>query len=263
MNGLLVYSKEDLKKNSDYITWFLNEAQKRNIAIRVTTDQQIETLGINKNEVIDFVINRSRSYEISLLFELNDIKVFNNSSITLIGNNKLAAYAYAKEKGYDFPRILLDFSSEKEILVKPNNGHGGEGIHLVNDIKSFSSTEKLKQEYISDIIGDIRFYIINNQIINAVIRSSEDKIVSNFSQGGAFQIYNYSKNEELFIKKFMVGKTFDYVGLDFFLTKEGELLFNEVEDVVGSRMLSALGVNNTTELYLEHIYHTVYKKNTK
>lgn len=259
MKGLLVYSKEDLKKNADYITWFVDEAQKRNMAIRVTTDQKIETHGIDKNEAIDFVVNRSRSYEISLMFELNDIKVFNNSAITLIGNNKLAAYAYAKEKGYDFPRILIDYSCEKQILVKPNNGHGGEGIRLVKNIDLFSATEKLKQEYISDIIGDIRFYIINNRIINAVIRSSDDKIVSNFSQGGNFRVYEYSKSEELFIKKFMKDRTFDYVGLDFFLTKKGELLFNEVEDVVGSRMLSVLGVNNTTELYLEHIYNTMNK----
>ena len=259
MNGLLVYSKEDLKKNSDYITWFVNEAQKRNMAIRVTADQQIESHGIDKNEAIDFVVNRSRSYEISLLFELNDIKVFNNSQITLIGNNKLAAYAYAKEKGYNFPKILLDYSSEKQILVKPNDGHGGEGIHLVRNTDLLSSTEKLKQEYISDIIGDIRFYIINNNIINAVMRSSDNKIVSNFSQGGSFRVYDYSKKEELFIKKFMQGMTFDYVGLDFFLTKEGDLIFNEVEDVVGSRMLSVLGINNTTELYLEHIYSIVHK----
>ena len=188
MNGLLVYSKEDLKKNSDYITWFVNEAQKRNMAIRVTTDQQIKTHGIDKNETIDFVVNRSRSYEISLMLELNNIKVFNNSSITLIGNNKLAAYAYAKEKGYNFPRILIDYSSEKQILVKPNNGHGGEGIDLVKNKDLLSSREKLKQEYISNIIGDIRFYIINNKIINAVIRSSDDKIVSNFSQGGTFRV---------------------------------------------------------------------------
>jgi len=259
MNGLLVYSKEDLKKNSDYITWFVNEAQKRNMAIRVTTDQQIKTHGIDKNETIDFVVNRSRSYEISLMLELNNIKVFNNSSITLIGNNKLAAYAYAKEKGYNFPRILIDYSSEKQILVKPNNGHGGEGIDLVKNKDLLSSREKLKQEYISNIIGDIRFYIINNKIINAVIRSSDDKIVSNFSQGGNFRVYNYSRNEEQFVKEFLKGKTFDYVGIDFFLTEAGELIFNEVEDVVGSRMLSVLGVNNTTELYLEHIYNTMNK----
>lgn len=259
MNGLLVYSKEDIGKNSDYINWFIDEAQKRSMIIKVTTDQEIKTNGLDTNQGVDFVVNRSRSYEISLLFELNDIRVFNNAYITLIGNNKLAAYAYAKEKGYKFPKILLDYSIEKQILVKPNNGHGGAGIDLVKNTDLLSSTEKLKQEYISNIIGDIRFYIINNKIINAVIRSSNDKIVSNFSQGGNFRVYNYSRNEEQFVKEFLKGRTFDYVGIDFFLTEAGELIFNEVEDVVGSRMLSVLGINNTTELYLEHIYNTVHK----
>lgn len=45
----------------------------------------------------------------------------------------------------------------------------------------------------------------------------------------------------------------DFVGIDFFLTDNGQFIFNEIEDVVGSRMLSALGCNNTVPLYVEHI----------
>lgn len=258
MNGLLVYSKKDLKKNSEYISWLVNEALKRNIKLEVTTDEDIQTKGVSSLKSVDFVINRSRSYEISLLFELNDIRVFNNSKVTLIGNNKLAAYDYAKKKGFKFPKLFLNFSDEKQILIKPNEGHGGEGIHLVNAKHSMPCTKKLKQEFISDLIGDIRFYVINNEIIKAVIRFSNEKIVSNYSQGGKFEVYDYSKGEEALIKKFMIGTTFDYVGLDFFLTKSHVLLFNEIEDVVGSRMLSHLGINNTTELYLEHICSTIH-----
>lgn len=260
MNGLLIYSKEDLEKNADYISWFVKEGREKNIKIEVTTDEAIRIEGINSVQSVDFVINRSRSYEISLLFELNDIRVFNNSKVTLIGNNKLAAYEYAKKKGYKFPKVFLNYSGEKQILVKPNTGHGGEGIQLIEKIHSLPATKKIKQEYISNMIGDIRFYVINNKIVNAVLRTSKEKIVSNYSQGGNFEIYNYSKSEEIFIKKFMMGTNFDYVGLDFFLTKNEELLFNEIEDVVGSRMLSHLGVNNTTTLYLEHIYKGICEK---
>lgn len=261
MKGLLVYSKEDLQKNYDYINWFVEEAEKKNMLVEVTTNQQIQIEGIKSNQTIDFVVNRSRCYDLSILFELNDIKVFNNSYVTLIGNNKLAAYAYAKEKGYKFPKIFLNYSSENQVLVKPNNGHGGEGIQLVKQMSLMPATKRLKQEYVSNIIGDVRFYIIDNKIINAVIRSSNDKVVSNYSQGGKFKIYNYSELEEEIIYDFLKGRTFDYVGIDFFLIETGELIFNEIEDVVGSRMLSVLGVNNTTELYLEHIYNTI--KNTK
>jgi glutathione synthase/RimK-type ligase-like ATP-grasp enzyme len=259
MKGLLIYSKKDLKKNKDYISWVLAEGSKRNMIIEVTTDEAVHQKGINALQSIDFVMNRSRSYELSLLFELNGIKVFNNSDITLIGNNKLAAYAYAKARGYSFPKVLLDYPNEKKILLKPNNGHGGEGIHLYSNKQSDISSNEIKQEYLSNLIGDIRFYIIDNRIISAVIRSSDEKIISNYSQGGNFRIYNYSKDEGVFVQKFMQGKTFDYVGLDFFLTENNELLFNEVEDVVGSRMLSHLGINNTTELYLDHIYNEMHK----
>jgi len=263
MNGLLIYSKGDLKKNKSYITWFIEEAQKRNITIDLITDEQILLDGYHATQVIDFVINRSRSYEVALLFELNNVRVFNNSMITLIGNNKLAAYAYAKEKGYTFPKILIDYSSESQILIKPNTGHGGESIDLINNIEALPATRRIKQKFISNLVGDIRFYIINNEIVSAVLRSSDDKIVSNYSQGGNFQVYNYSKSEEIYVEMFMQGDNFDYVGLDFFLTKKGKLIFNEVEDVVGSRMLSALGINNTTELYLEHIHNTISNYNSK
>ena len=45
----------------------------------------------------------------------------------------------------------------------------------------------------------------------------------------------------------------DYAGFDFFITKEGKLIFNEIEDAVGSRMLSLLGENETVPLFVEHI----------
>ena len=259
MNGLLVYSKEDLEKNAEYISWLMREAKKRNMKLKVITDEFIQTQGIDLVETVDFVINRSRSYEIAVLFELNNIRVFNNADVTLIGNNKLAGYKYAKNKGFKFPKIFLDFLNKKQVLLKPNNGHGGEGIELLDKDKPLTDTNKIKQEFISDLIGDIRFYVINNEIISAVIRFSDEKIVSNYSQGGSFKIYNYSKSEAIFIKKFIQGTHFDYVGLDFFLTKNNELLFNEIEDVVGSRMLSHLGINNTTELYLEHIQNVIKK----
>ena len=264
MKGILVYSKKDIKKNVDYISWLVNEGKKKDIHLEVKTDEEIRMNGIKYHTTLDFIINRSRSYELSLLFELNNIKVFNNSKVTLLGNNKLSAYAYAKKKNYEFPEVLLDSSIKNQVISKPNAGHGGVGIHLVTDESPIKNTHDIQQKYLSGLLGDIRFYIINNEIINAVIRFSNEKIVSNYAQGGNFEIYDFSEKERQYIKEFMKGTTFDYVGLDFFLNKEDELIFNEIEDVVGSRMLSKLGINNTTELYLDHIYQTIKnKKNTK
>ena len=49
----------------------------------------------------------------------------------------------------------------------------------------------------------------------------------------------------------------DYVGVDFFLTKSGEFIFTELENAVGSRMLSVLGENNTVPLFVEHIINSI------
>ena len=59
------------------------------------------------------------------------------------------------------------------------------------------------------------------------------------------------------LEKLLNNIDIDFGGIDFLLLENGEILFNEFEDAVGSRMLSYLGVNNTMELFLEHIRKSV------
>ncbi|MFA5576253.1 MAG: hypothetical protein WCZ27_08690 [Tissierellaceae bacterium] len=252
MIGLLLYKKEDYLRNQSYVEWLIDEGQKKDINLKLIFKEDLELEGIGKNSHIDFVINRTRSYEVSLLFELNDIRVFNNSEITLLGNNKLAAYSYAKSKGFTYPGVLLNWDGG-EIISKPNDSHGGQGIGLIGQVDLGDGKTRFQQRFLRNIVGDIRFYVIDNKIIHAVLRKAGGKILSNFSQGGEIDYYKFSAQEKSLVEKFMKGLQIDYVGLDFFLTDKKELIFNEIEDVVGSRMLSTLGINNTTELYFEHI----------
>ncbi len=47
---------------------------------------------------------------------------------------------------------------------------------------------------------------------------------------------------------------FGMVGIDFIFDEKGGFLFNEIEDVVGSRTLSMTSDTDIVKLYLEHIY---------
>lgn len=259
MKGLLMYNREDYLRNESYVKWLQDEARNFSIQLEFMLKEEFDIKGISNEKGYAFVINRTRSYELSLMFELNNIRVFNNSMVTLLGNNKLAAYKYAKDIGYEFPKVLLNWQEGGKIISKPNGGHGGEGIGLMEDVNLGDGNIRLQQEFLENLKGDIRFYIINNKVIHAVLRSSGDKIVSNFSQGGSIEHYNISSKVRKYVEDFIEGLSVDYAGIDFLLTKDDKLIFNEIEDVVGSRMLSQLGINNTTELYLKHIIKEIAK----
>lgn len=253
MRGLLLYNREDYIRNVQYIKWLQEEGKKNNLRLDIKLRENFIVEGIEKSRSYDFVINRTRSYEISLMFELNNTRVFNNSMVTLLGNNKLAAYKYAKEKEYPYPKVLVSWEDGENIISKPNDGHGGEGIGLVKDVQLDDGKHRLQQEFVRNLKGDIRFYIINNRIVHGVLRSSNNKIISNFSQGGDIELYNFTPEERSYVEDFIKDISIDYAGIDFLLTTDNELIFNEIEDMVGSRMLSKLGINNTTDLFLEHI----------
>lgn len=254
MKALLIYNKEDYGRNKEYVKWIIDTAQKRGILIDLVFKDELLLQGVQLGEEISFAINRSRCYEISLIFELNNVRVFNNSMITLLGNNKLACYNYAKSKGYKFPKIFISWTDKQKVLSKPNFGHGGFGIGMLDEINLDDGTYRFQQELIEDLVGDIRFFVIGNKVIHAVLRKQpKGKIISNFSQGGEIELYQYNDLEKDYVESFISELDIDYAGVDFLLTRSGELIFNEIEDVVGSRMLSSLGINDTTDLYMDHI----------
>lgn len=254
MKGLLIYNEDDAKINTDYIDWIIISASKLGMDLKLIYSNDFFAHGLRKEyKNIDFAINRSRNYNLSLTLELSDYRVFNNSEVTLLGNNKLAAYRYAKLRGYKYAWVLASWEDEKELMTKPVSDHGGKGIEVLKPEYPLFNENSFQQEFLSDIIGDIRFYVINNRIIHSVIRKAKDGYLSNYSKGEFIEYYRYSAEEGIFVNNFINDLHIDYAGIDFLLLKNNELIFNEIEDVVGSRMLSSLGLNNTTELFLEHI----------
>jgi glutathione synthase/RimK-type ligase-like ATP-grasp enzyme len=256
--GLLIYTEEDVKKNSSFIDWFITEGKETGLIIKILTlnkkSQLDEQPPLNE---IDFVINRTRSYNLSLQFELSNIPVFNNSSITLYGNNKLAGYRLMKNLLIPSANILLNTSEKKNCIQKPIDGHGGKNIFKGNFENERLNPNIIHQEFIENARGDVRFWIIGNKIEHAVVRSNKTSFLSNYSLGGSFERFDYTKEHEVLIKRITDKISIDYAGIDFILTKDGGFLFNEIEDVVGSRMLSELGINDTVNKFLNHIKFSI------
>lgn len=258
MKGILLYKKEDYEKNKSFASWLISELSKKNLETELMIfEDMLEKLPLR----CDFVINRTREYNLSLAFELGRVPVFNSSEITLLGNNKLAGYQYAKTKGFPFADIAVFPIGGKKFIAKPIYGHGGEGIYEYRGEKW--EEDYLYQELISDYLGDVRFYIIGNEIVHAVLRKkSDEKLCSNFSQGNEFELFHYSEKINQQIQKFIAGLEIGYAGIDFLIKQDGSLLFNEIEDAVGSRMLSILGINDTVERFVSYIEKEL-KKNLR
>lgn len=279
--GYLVYEKEDSIKNKIYINWLIEEANKKELKVELVINNNgvlkldnynLSNKGsldnnsyenVEKIDSIDFVINRSRDYKLTEVFESKGIRVFNNSKFCILGNDKLLAYNFIDKLNINYPKVYKSekeiFEANNKIIVKPKGGHGGEGIELLED-KIIDFEANVYQEFIESYVGDIRFYVINNEIINSVIRKpKENSLVSNFTKGGDIEIYNIKNEDKKILNKILDNIEIDYGGMDFLLLKDGDILFNEFEDAVGSRMLSSLNINNTMELFLNHIASTLNK----
>lgn len=94
-----------------------------------------------------------------------------------------------------------------------------------------------------------------------MLRHGESDFRSNFSLGGKAVEYNLSESQKEYIMNFVKafgGNELAMAGIDFILTKNNELIFNELEEMVGSRMLYANTDYNIVKDYVEWIYRTFF-----
>ena len=77
--------------------------------------------------------------------------------------------------------------------------------------------------------------MLKDQIIASILRVSNSDFRSNYSLGGTAKIYNLSHEERSIVYKIIELFDFGLVGIDFYFM--GKMVFNEIEDVVGARML--------------------------
>lgn len=285
MLGWLIYSAADAKKNKHYIEFYLEEGNKRNIQIHLILLEELK-LGIKdnrwfitvRNQVVtypDFVVCRTIYPLLSKQMEALGMPVFNNSFVAEICNNKARTYQYVAS--LNIPMIDTEFCTfsqlEEKILsiaeptvLKAVAGHGGSQVFLLNPEQS-TDIEGEKKHIITNMKGsdvvlqpltgtrhqDLRVYVIGKQIIACVLRTAKEGFKSNFSLGGEVESYNLSQEERKLVEKIIDLFDFGMVGIDFIIGDQGELIFNEIEDVVGARMLYQCTDINLVGLYLDFI----------
>ncbi|WP_240510255.1 ATP-grasp domain-containing protein [Virgibacillus profundi] len=285
MHGWLIYSEADVELNQSFIDWFIDEARYQNLSLELMIREEM-TIGIKGNERImimdgqavskpDFAVVRTTDSLLSLHLESCGIIVFNSSDISRICNDKALTHHYINDLG--IPMVDTFFYKKDNIpkspplafpfVVKETSGRGGKQVYFIEDQQEWNKlTVKLPNDFIIQsshvkLGKDLRVFIIGKEIVGAILRESNHDFRANFKLGGSARLYDLNEQETATIRKIINHFHFDMVGIDFLIDLNGGLLFNEIEDVVGSRTLSAVSNINIVHKYVSHIKSELKKRN--
>ena len=222
MSGILVYSEYEAKRNA-----FAVEKFRQNLDIKLVFESDVD---FSSNP--DFVVNRTNHYEIAEGFEQKGIRVFNPSSLTRLANDKQKCYEFMAENGIEIMPINY---TGVPVVKKARGGKGGTEVFMLHKAEPFENGF-VYQKPASDLGRDLRVWLIGGEIIAAVLRQSETDFRSNFCLGGSASVYSLSDEERELVKKISSLVSYDYIGIDFVFNR-GKIVFNEIEDTVGARMV--------------------------
>ena len=282
MLAWLIYYKESAIYNQRYIEFYIEEGSKLDITVKLILVEELE-FGVHEGEWFltnageqltypDFVICRAIYPLLSRQLEAMGIRVFNNAFLSEVCNDKAKTYQYLAKTGIrmvdtSFRKCALLKEAVERVtsptVIKAVDGHGGSQVFLLDAnseekekirvLQGIGSSDAVIQPLTGHRYQDLRVYVIGEEIIAAVLRTAKEGFKSNFSLGGEVRLYELSEEEmrlvHLIISQFEIGM----VGIDFIIGDEGELIFNEIEDVVGSRMLYQCADINIVKKYLNYI----------
>lgn len=282
INGLLIYNRNDYIKNIWFADRFIECAGEFGMHIKLALMEQL-TFGSDTNGLFvdfcgaplrmpDFVINRSRDSIVGAQFELLGCRVFNSSRVTDICNNKIKTHQVINSMGVKSVKSFFcnkdifqtqNFDLPYPLVVKSVAGHGGSEVfkaespkELVSIMEGLPGNQFLVQEMSSNPGIDIRVFVLGRKILGAVKRYSSSDFKSNFSLGGNAQRYCLTEDEQSLVNRVINALDFDFVGIDFILDNDNNLLFNEIEDVVGTRTFYQ---NYDTDIVSEYLGYILTK----
>lgn len=276
--GWLIYETADLAVNRDFAGYVELEGQKRGLKIETVRTAQL-AMGLagggklsmrrdGREALPDFVIARHRDALLSEQFERMGVPVFNGSRVCALCNDKRRTLQFLQ----GLPVLETVFVNHRyavappegayPLVVKPACGHGGNGVALVNNEYEWrnAADEILPQDIVQQKVAgdagrDLRVYVLFGEIVASVMRTARQGIVSNYKRGGDIAPHTLSAAEKALAEQVIdrfdkAGAPLAFAGVDM-LFHENEPVLNEVEDVVGSRMLYKVSKLDIIGQYLD------------
>lgn len=299
MKGIIIYTKEDYKKNKFFVGKSKEYLKERDIDLELVFDENLifacNICGSNEdvnndNYIIshenkpDFAIVRCINPHLSWLLEMYGIKIFNSAKISKIANDKFNTYLFAKihnintiptilfQNGLDMEKVKQSYMlfDTKELIIKSVDGHGGSEVFCINMDEpgneeflrnSLEVGKKyLLQPRIKGRARDVRIYILDNKAQCAILRESTTDYRSNFSLGGVVREITINDTLKSLVKSITDNIYLDYAGIDFIIDENEQYYFNEIEDVVGARMLYQCTDIDIISRFMCHIIDKVSEK---
>ena len=271
-----IYKKEDAVRNEKFINYLSSSCLEKGISFELIYLENL-VLGVinNKLEIIyenkivrdlpDGVINRTNNYLVSKQFESKGVRCFYNTHLSHIANDKNLCYQYVSKANIKIQDTLFNNYSllSFPLVLKNPLGRGGNEVFLIKNETELKEKCSLYPSYTlqsyseNKIAKDLRVYVINNKIVKAILRKSTKDFRANYSISKDADVYELNENEISLINKVINLFSIDYAGIDFLISENNELIFNEIEDSVGARALYELTDINIASLYIEHIYKTL------
>ena len=258
----LIYDRFEAERNRRYIDFYFEKCKEKGIelALKIVEDN------LDFASLPDIAIVRTMNPSLSERLEKAGVKVCNNSFISRIANDKWSTYEYLAKNNIRLPDTYLVTDTfvppYYPMVLKPCMGKGGRDVEIVNNYEEFTAYKErvrektIAQRLVSDKGKDLRVYVVGGRIIKAMLRISETDFRSNFCLGGKAVEYELSDWERAEIEKVIALFDISYAGLDF-IFDGGKIIFNEMEDVVGARMLYTYTDIDIVDIYLNFlISHT-------
>jgi len=225
----------------------------------VTTDE------LDLDDAPEVVVSRIRDSDILSQLEDYGSTVYNRSSVCRICNDKAFTYSFVKSLGIP----ILPFSFPDQGLppgppwvIKSCIGHGGTEVFradseedIGNLVSKLDGRKPIIQSFASDPGKDMRVYVLGGRIIATVLRSSETDFRANFKLGGKAELVDPPEQIIKMVKRIVPELMADFIGIDF-VFGDGQVYLNEIEDVVGTRMLYSLTDLDPARMYMEYIAHS-------
>lgn len=260
MKIVVLYDKERFARNRKFAEMLVDACERYGADAETLLKDQIDF-----DNLPDLVIRRCVDDELTEKLEKHGVQVTNNSRVSRIANDKGETYRFLSAHGINMCETL-SFDALPEIcpipfpcVVKAADGHGGSQVFKAENELEYSNARtaltdisSVVQPFIECAASDVRAYMLGGRLLCAVKRTAEDGFKSNFSLGGKVQPYFLSASENAMVEQVSALIDADFVGIDFFPNGD-EPILNEIEDVVGTRMLYALGLCDAAEVLVNHL----------
>ena len=275
----ILYDEERLARNRQFAAFLTEACAARGMEPELVMAEEI-TCGIcggnpclfrgdAQCDAPELVIRRCVVPRLTVHLELMGVRVCNGSYVSDVCNDKALTAQVMRRMGVRTVDSLFVCGGDQSValpwgapyIVKPTDGHGGVGVSFAANASEClrlvreSAGQLVVQPYVECGGSDVRVYVLGGRVLRAMKRTASEGFRSNFCLGGSAVPFELTAGQRELAESIAAELRAELIGVDFLPTRDG-LLLNEIEDVVGTRMLYSICSIDAAAEYVEYLSHS-------